>query len=77
MLETKKDYALQSKFKHQKEKMLGYEDFKNILTHSQAPLVDSNANMKGKQQKNKELGTHSLARNTLGVKGRVGALGWD
>ncbi len=50
---------------------------KNILTHSQAPLVDSNASMKGKQRKNKGLGTRSLARNTLGVKGCVGAPRWD
>jgi hypothetical protein len=32
-------------------------------------LIDSNVNLKWKQRKSKELGTHSLACNTLGWKG--------
>jgi hypothetical protein len=32
---------------------------------------------KVKPKKKKKVGTHSLTRNTSGVKRRVGALGWD
>jgi hypothetical protein len=39
-------------------------------------LVDSNVNLRRKQQKNKELRTRSLVRNTWGgVEGHVGTLG--
>jgi hypothetical protein len=34
-------------------------------------LIDSNVNMKWKQQKSKKLGALSLAHNTLGVKGML------
>jgi len=41
-------------------------------------LVDSNVNLRRKQQKNKELRTRSLVRNTWGgVEGHVGTLGWN
>jgi len=30
-----------------------------------------------KTTEEQRVGAHSLARNTLGVEGRVGALGWD
>jgi hypothetical protein len=39
-------------------------------------LIDSNVNLKWKQR-NKELGTCSLAHSSLGVEGCVGAPGWD
>jgi hypothetical protein len=41
--------------------------------------MDSIANLKVKIMKGKGVGARSLAlaRNTSGVKGRVGALGWD
>jgi hypothetical protein len=47
------------------------------MTRSQAPLVDSNVSLKGKRRKSKELGACSLARNTLGTKGRAGVSEWD
>jgi hypothetical protein len=40
-------------------------------------LIDSNVSLKWKQQKSKELGTRSLAHNTLGVEGRAGVPRWD
>jgi hypothetical protein len=40
-------------------------------------LIDSNMSLKWKQRKSKELGTNSLAHNTLRVEGRVGAPGWN
>jgi len=38
---------------------------------------DPKVGPKMKQQKKKRIGAHSLTRSTLGVGGRVGALGWD
>jgi len=40
-------------------------------------LIDSNVNLKWKQQKSKKLGACSLACNTLEVKGCAGVLGCD
>jgi len=40
-------------------------------------LMDSTASLKVKTTEGKGVGAHSLARNTLGVEGRVGTLGWD
>jgi len=39
--------------------------------------MDSIANPKVKTTKGKGVGAHSLARNTSGLEGRVGASGWD
>jgi len=39
--------------------------------------MDSNMNPKVKIMEGEGVGARSLARNTLGVKGRVGAPGWD
>ncbi len=59
-------------------------DFLSRLLDNLKPLSDViklldrlKCESKVKQRKNKELGTHSLAHNTLGVEGCVGALGWD
>ncbi len=40
-------------------------------------LIDSNVNLRRKQWNSKGLGARSLARNTLGVEGRVGVSGWE
>jgi hypothetical protein len=54
------------------------------IVHSQglsdtppSSLMDSNMNPKVKTMEGEGVGARSLARNTLGVKGRVGAPGWD
>jgi len=39
--------------------------------------VDSAVSPKKKTIEGKGVGAHFLARSTLRVKGRVGALGWD
>jgi len=39
--------------------------------------MDLNASPKVKTMKGKEVGGHTLARNTSKVEGRAGALGWD
>jgi len=39
--------------------------------------MDLTTNPKVKTMEGKGVGTHSLARNILGVKGRAGALEWD
>jgi len=44
------------------------------LNSSKDPKVEG---PKVKQQKKNKVGTRSLIRNTSGVKGRLGALGWD
>jgi len=38
--------------------------------------MDSIMSPKVKTTEGKRVGAHSMARNTLGVKGHVGALGW-
>jgi hypothetical protein len=40
-------------------------------------MMDSIASLKVKTIEGERVGAHSLASNTLGVKGRVGVLGWD
>jgi hypothetical protein len=40
-------------------------------------LMDSTTSLKVKTMKGEGVGACSLARNTLGVEGHVGALGWD
>jgi hypothetical protein len=40
-------------------------------------LMDSTSSPKVKIAKGEGVGACSLARSTLAVKGRVGALGWD
>ncbi len=40
-------------------------------------LMNSTTNPNMKTIERKGVGAHSLARNTLGVKGCVGAPGWD
>jgi hypothetical protein len=40
-------------------------------------LIDSNASLKWKQRKNKELGHASWFVALMGVKGCAGAPGWD
>jgi hypothetical protein len=40
-------------------------------------LMDSIASPKVKTMEGEGIGAHSLARNTSGVKGHVGASGWD
>ncbi len=39
-------------------------------------LKNSNVNLKVKIVEEKRVGVHSLIRNTSGVRGHVGALGW-
>jgi len=39
--------------------------------------MDSITNPKVKTMEGKGVGAHSLACDTLGIKGHVGALGWD
>ncbi len=39
-------------------------------------LMDSTTSLKMKTTKGEEVGSRSLARNTSGVEGRVGAPGW-
>jgi len=39
--------------------------------------MDSNVSPKVKTMEGKGIGACSLARNTLGVEGCAGALGWD
>jgi len=39
--------------------------------------MDSTISPKVKTTEGEGVGAHSLARNTSGVEGRVGALGWD
>ncbi len=44
---------------------------------SVSSLMDSIMNSKVKTFEGKGVGAHSLAHNTLGVEGHVGASGWD
>jgi len=39
--------------------------------------MDSTSSLKVKTPEGEEVGARSLARSILGVKGRVGAPGWD
>jgi hypothetical protein len=52
-------------------------NFHTITDALLSSLIDSNVNLKLKQRKNKELGAHSLARNTSGVEGRARASEWE
>jgi hypothetical protein len=48
-----------------------------IVDAPPSSLMDSIVSPKVKTTKGEGVGARSLARNTLGVKGRVGALRWD
>jgi hypothetical protein len=51
---------------------------KNQVTWHTPKLLDGlNCKSKGDDSGKRRSWVHSLARNTLGVKGCVGALGWD
>jgi hypothetical protein len=61
--------CLQAYDSHQMHNMIA------VMWHVPNSLIDSNVSLKWKQWKSKE--SESLAHNTLGVEGRVGAPGWD
>jgi hypothetical protein len=51
-----------------------------LLRNIDAPsssLMDSTTSPKVKKVEGEGIRAHSLARNTLGVEGRVGVSGWD
>jgi hypothetical protein len=48
----------------------------NIFDAPLDSLMDSTMNPKMKIVEGKRIGARSLARNTLGVEGHVGVLGW-
>jgi hypothetical protein len=50
----------------QKYKILSLSQADMNIDVLPSSLIDSNVSLRWKQQKNKELGTRSLARNTLG-----------
>jgi hypothetical protein len=50
---------------------------KNMYDAPPSPLMNSNVSLKVKIAKGKGIGVRSLARNTSGVEGLVGARGWD
>jgi hypothetical protein len=50
--------------------------FSSVIHAPPNSLMDSTTNPKVKTTKGKGVGTHSLARKTLGVEGHVGTLGW-
>jgi len=54
------------------------QDFKSLSSNDTPPnsWIDLIVNPKLKTTKGQGVGAHSLVRNTLGVKGCVGALGW-
>jgi hypothetical protein len=59
-------------------KVFENQDFISPITCDAPPssLMDSNASPKVKTMEGKGVGACSLARNTLGVEGHAGALGW-
>jgi hypothetical protein len=48
-----------------------------LLDAPPSSLMDSIMSPKVKIMEGKGVGTHSLARDTLGVEGHVGVPGWD
>ncbi len=55
------------------------QSFATWITFDAPPnsLMDLTTSPKVKTIEGKGVGAHSLVRNTLGVEGHVGALGWD
>jgi len=50
---------------------------KAMMDAPSSSLMDSTASPKVKTLEGEGVGARSQAHNTLGVEGRVGALGWD
>ncbi len=64
---------------HQNSPISGSNSTKALIPCDALPssFINSNMSLKLKQRKSKELGAHSLTRNTSGVEGRARAPGWD